>query len=293
MLDLYLRPQNRSSLLHRYGDQLGHSVERKLTEMALVAARQEAERSAEAARIAFLNAESANRAKTEFLANMSHELRTPLNAIIGFSEVIQNEIMGKVQDNPKYVDYAGDIRQAGTHLLGVINDILDIAKIEAGQLDLYEDAFDTDDALEVCVKMLADQAKESDLKLEREGTDKLPNLWGDEKKFKQIIINLLSNAIKFTPEGGKVTLTAEIDDDGRLELTVSDTGIGIAAEHLETALAPFAQVDSAYSRTHEGTGLGLPISRALAELHGGTLNMGSELGVGTAVTVRFPAARLR
>ncbi len=293
MLDLYLKPQKRPSLMQRYGDQFGYIVERKLTEMALVAARQEAERSADAARVAFLNAESANRAKTEFLANMSHELRTPLNAIIGFSEVIQNEIMGKAQNNPRYVDYARDIRQAGTHLLGVINDILDIAKIEAGQLDLREDVFQTGEALEVCVKMLADQASESGLQLLREGPDRLPSLWADEKKFMQIVINLLSNAIKFTPEGGKVTLTAEIEGDGSLKLTVSDTGIGIAADDLERAMAPFSQVDSAYCRTHEGTGLGLPISRALAELHGGTLVMESEPDVGTTVIVRFPSERLR
>ena len=293
MLDLYLKPQKRPSLMQRYGDQFGYIVERKLTEMALVAAKQEAERAADAARVAFLNAESANRAKTEFLANMSHELRTPLNAIIGFSEVIQNEIMGKAQNNPRYVDYARDIRQAGTHLLGVINDILDIAKIEAGQLDLREDVFQTGEILDVCVKMLADQASESGLQLLREGPDRLPSLWADEKKFMQIVINLLSNAIKFTPEGGKVTLTAEIEGDGSLKLTVSDTGIGIAADDLERAMAPFSQVDSAYCRTHEGTGLGLPISRALAELHGGTLVMESEPDVGTTVIVRFPSERLR
>ena len=293
MLDLYLRPQKRTTLLQRYGEQLGHVVERKLTEMALLAAKQEAERSADAARVALLNAESANRAKTEFLANMSHELRTPLNAIIGFSEVIQNEIMGKVQDNPRYVDYARDIRQAGTHLLSVINDILDIAKIEAGQLDLREDVFELGEALEACVKMLLDQAKESGLELICTGPDDLPNLWADEKMFKQIAINLLSNAIKFTPEGGRITLNAEIEPDGALKLTVTDTGIGIAADDLEMALAPFAQVDSAYCRSHEGTGLGLPISKALAELHGGSLDMESEPGVGTTVTVRFPSERLR
>ncbi len=293
MLDLYLRPPKRTTMLQRYGEQLGHVVERRLTEMALLAAKQQAERSADAARVALLNAEAANRAKTEFLANMSHELRTPLNAIIGFSEVIQNEIMGKVQNNPRYVDYARDIRQAGTHLLSVINDILDIAKIEAGQLELREDVFGLGEALEVCIKMLTDQAKESGLELVCAGPDDLPNLWADEKKFKQIAINLLSNAIKFTPEGGRITLNAEIEPDGALKLTVTDTGIGIAADDLEMALAPFAQVDSAYCRSHEGTGLGLPISKALAELHGGSLDMESEPGVGTTVTVRFPSERLR
>ncbi len=293
MLDMYLRPQKRQSLLQRYGDQLGHIVEHKLTEMALRAAKQEAERSADAARAALLNAESANRAKTEFLANMSHELRTPLNAIIGFSEIIQNEIMGTIKGNPKYVDYARDIRGAGTHLLGVINDILDIAKIEAGQLDRREDVFEIGEALDACVQMLADQAAESGLRLVREGQDTLPCLYGDEKKFKQIVINLLSNAIKFTSEGGTVTLGAEVEAEGSLKVTVSDTGIGIAAEDLENALAPFYQVDSAYCRTLEGTGLGLPISRALAELHGGSLDLESEPGVGTTVIVRFPSEKLR
>ncbi len=293
MFDLYLRPQYRSSLLHRYSDQLGHIVERKLTEMALVAAKQKAERAAEAARVAFLNAESANRAKTEFLANMSHELRTPLNAIIGFSEVIQNEIMGKVQDNPKYVDYARDIRQAGMHLLRVINDILDIAKIEAGQLDLREDAFDAGRPIDACVSMLSNRAEDASVHLICEGGEPQMTIWGDEKKFKQIVLNLLSNAIKFTPEGGHVTLSTGIDGEGGFELTVSDTGIGIAAGDLDKALAPFSQVDSAYCRTHEGTGLGLPISRAFAELHGGSLEIQSDPGLGTTVTVRLPSERLR
>ena len=293
MLDLYLRPGKRSAMLQRYGEQMGHVVERKLTEMALLAAKQEAERAADAARMALLNAESANRAKTEFLANMSHELRTPLNAIIGFSDVIQHEIMGRFEDNPKYVDYAHDIREAGTHLLGVINDILDIAKIEAGQLDLREDAFDPGKALEACVDMLSNQAEEAGLRVVCEGPERPLKLWGDEKKFKQIAINLLSNAIKFTPEGGTITLTAEVEGEGGFRLSVSDTGVGIAAEDLEKALAPFSQVDGTHSRNQEGTGLGLPISQALTELHGGTLDIESELGVGTTVTVRLPSERLR
>jgi signal transduction histidine kinase len=201
--------------------------------------------------------------------------------------------MGRIEDNPRYVDYARDIREAGTHLLGVINDILDIAKIEAGQLDLREDAFDPGHALDTCISMLSNQAEEAGLRLVREGPEHLPNLWADEKKFKQIAINLMSNAIKFTPEGGTITVTTEVDDEGGFKLTVSDTGIGIAAEDLGKALAPFSQVDSSHSRNHEGTGLGLPISRALAELHGGTLDIGSEPGAGTRVTIRFPSERLR
>jgi len=292
MLDLYHRPGKRPSMLQRYGAQMGHIVERNLTEMALLAAKQKAERAADAARLALLDAESANRAKTEFLANMSHELRTPLNAIIGFSDVIQNEIMGRFEETPKYIDYARDIRQAGGHLLNVINDILDIAKIEAGQLDLREDAFDAGRVLDACIGMLSNRAEEAGVHLIHEGGESQVTVWGDEKKFKQIVLNLLSNAIKFTPEGGNVTLSTGIECEGGFELTVSDTGIGIAEGDLEQALVPFSQVDNTRQRNHEGTGLGLPISRALAELHGGSLEIQSEPGLGTTVTVRLPAERL-
>ncbi len=200
--------------------------------------------------------------------------------------------MGQVQGNLKYVDYARDISGAGNHLLNVINDILDIAKIEVGELELEEVVFDVDDSLCICLKMLADQSQMNGVQLERTSQDSLPGLRGDEKKFKQIVINLLSNAIKFTSEGGKVTLSAEVEGDGSLRLTVSDTGIGIAAEDLDKVMAPFSQVESAHSREHQGTGLGLPISKALAELHGGSFTMNSEPGDGTTVTVRFPAERI-
>jgi len=293
MLENYIRHSKRPSMLQRYGAQMGHVVERNLTEMALLAARQEADRAADAARLALLNAESANRAKTEFLANMSHELRTPLNAIIGFSDVIQNEIMGRIEDTPKYIDYARDIGEAGNHLLNVINDILDIAKIEAGQLDLREDAFDAGDALDACISMLSNRAEDADVHLISEDGQPQVTIWGDEKKFKQIVLNLLSNAIKFTPKSGHVTLSTGIGSDGDFVLTVSDTGVGIAKADLEEALAPFSQVHNAQQRSHEGTGLGLPISRALAELHNGTLEIESEPGLGTTVTVRLPAERLR
>ena len=293
MLDLYHKPNKRPSMLQRYGAQMGHVVERNLTEMALLAAKQKAERAADAARLALLNAESANRAKTEFLANMSHELRTPLNAIIGFSDVIQNEIMGRFEETPKYIDYARDIRQAGGHLLSVINDILDIAKIEAGQLDLREDAFDAGRALDACISMLSNRAEEAGIHLIHEGGESQVTIWGDEKKFKQIVLNLLSNAIKFTPKSGHVTLSIGIGSDGDFVLTVSDTGVGIAKADLEGALAPFSQVHNTQQRLHEGTGLGLPISRALAELHGGSLEIDSEPGLGTTVTVRLPAERHR
>ena len=292
MLSLFSKRQKEPWSFRQYGDQFRRGVEHKRAKQDLISARREAERSIEMAQVAMLKAEGANRAKTEFLANMSHEIRTPLNAIIGFSEIIENEIMGKAQGNSKYMGYARDIHGAGNHLLNVINDILDIAKIEVGKLELAEDEIDVTESLCTCLNMLADQSQKNGVQLERTSQDSLPDLRGDEKKFKQIVINLLSNAIKFTSEGGKVTLSAEVEGDGSLRLTVSDTGIGIAAEDLDKVMAPFAQVNSAHSRKHQGTGLGLPISKALAELHGGSITMKSELGVGTTVTVRFPAERI-
>ena len=229
--------------------------------------------------------------KTEFLANMSHELRTPLNAIIGFSEVIENEILGKADSNPKYVGYARDINSAGEHLLNVINDILDIAKIEVGRLELDEEVFDLDNSFDSCVKMLAEHADKSGVVLTRATPAPLPNFKGDEKKFKQIVLNLLSNAIKFTPKGGSVTLEAGVEENGALRVAVADTGIGIAPEDQAKVMAPFMQVESAQSRKYEGTGLGLPISQALAELHGGKVSMSSKLGAGTTITLLFPASR--
>ncbi|MHA1151349.1 MAG: sensor histidine kinase [Alphaproteobacteria bacterium] len=292
MLDLFQRRNRPRSTFQQYGDQFGRVTRHRHAQEALSKARQEADRYTAIARTAMQRAEEANRAKTEFLANMSHELRTPLNAIIGFSEVIEHEILGKAASNPKYVGYARDINNAGCHLLNVINDILDIAKIEVGRLELDEGAFDLENNLDSCVKMLSEQAEKSGVELARASPAPLPNFRGDEKKFKQIILNLLSNAIKFTPEGGSVTLEAEIEENGALRVTVIDTGIGIAPEDLAKVMAPFTQVESVHSRKYEGTGLGLPISRALTELHGGEFLLTSKLDVGTTITARFPATRV-
>ena len=245
MLDLFQRRNRPRSTFQQYGDQFGRVTQHRRAQEALNKARQEADHHTERARTAMQRAEEANRAKTEFLANMSHELRTPLNAIIGFSEVIEHEILGKAASNPKYVGYARDINNAGCHLLNVINDILDIAKIEVGRLELDEGVFDLENSLDSCVKMLAEHAEKSGVELARATPAPLPNFRGDEKKFKQVILNLLSNAIKFTPEGGNVTLSTGIGGDGGFELTVSDTGIGIAEDDLDKALAPFSQVDNA------------------------------------------------
>ncbi len=292
MLDLFQRRNRHRSAFQDFGDQLGRAILNRHAQEALGKARLEAERYTVLAQTAMRQAEEANRAKTEFLANMSHELRTPLNAIIGFSEVIEHEILGKAASNPKYVGYARDINDAGCHLLRVINDILDIAKIEVGRLELEEEVFDLENSLESCMKMLADHAEKNGVELVRATPAPLPNFRGDEKKFNQVILNLLSNAVKFTPEGGSVTLEAEVEEGGTLRVAIIDTGIGIAPEDLEKVMAPFMQVESVLSRKYEGTGLGLPISRALTKLHGGEFVLTTELDAGTTITTRFPASRL-
>jgi signal transduction histidine kinase len=236
-------------------------------------------------------AETANRSKSEFLANVSHELRTPLNAIIGFSEVMEHEMFGKL-GNDHYRDYARDIRLSGTHLLEVINDILDLAKVEAGKVELQEQTIEIEKVIESTVRLVRERAGARNIDLSVRIPERLPQLWADERKVKQILINLLSNAIKFTPEGGAVTVSAERDETDEVKLAVSDTGIGIAKESIEIVLQPFGQVDSALSRKHAGTGLGLPLTKSLVELHGGRLDFESELGKGTTVIVRFPHERL-
>jgi PAS domain S-box-containing protein len=236
-------------------------------------------------------AETANRTKTQFLANMSHELRTPLNAIIGFSEIMMKEMFGKV-DSPHYLAYAGDINQSGRHLLDVINDILDLSKIEAGRLELHEEDCDVAEIVCGAVRLVQDRAMAGRLAMVARVAPDLPALYADARAVKQILLNLLSNSVKFTPEDGTVTLTAELTGDGSLLISVADTGIGISAEDLPRALEAFGQIDSSLSRRFEGTGLGLPLTRALADLHGATFALESEPGAGTRVTILFPPARV-
>ena len=246
-------------------------------------------RDAQSLRHAKLRAEAANRAKSEFLANMSHELRTPLNAILGFSDLIRQRLFGD-HALDRYVGYAGDIHGAGVHLLGIINDILDLAKIEAGRAVIEERECTLDSLVDDVCTLLGDRKQAAQFRIA------LPQpalrLRLDDRKFTQILVNLLSNAFKFTPQGGSVTLSAGLRDDGALAVTVRDTGIGIAPEDIETVLSPFGQVESAFSRKHHGTGLGLPLARSLAELHGGTLALESVEGAGTTVTVTLPPARV-
>ncbi|CAA7625170.1 PAS domain S-box protein [Magnetospirillum sp. UT-4] len=253
-----------------------------------ITARKQAEQAMGAAREA---AELANRAKTEFLATMSHELRTPLNAIIGFSEIIESQLLGPV-GQPQYVDYARDINDSGRRLLQLINDILDVSRIEIGRVVLREDRVTVASLVEACLAMVRERAAIGEVALQPNIPDDLPDLWGDERRLKQILVNVVGNAVKFTRPGGSVTIRAGKDAHG-LTLEIIDTGIGIAPENMEKALAPFGQADSSLARRYEGSGLGLPLSRQLMDLHGGSLNLESTVGKGTRVTLRFPAERLR
>jgi PAS domain S-box-containing protein len=249
-------------------------------------------RRAEEAMMAAANqAEAANRAKSDFLANTSHELRTPLNAIIGFSEILREQMFGKI-GNSVYVDYARHICDSGRHLLGLINDLLDLSKAEAGRMEIQEDVVDVRDVVDQCVATLKPQADRAGITVSV-GTDgHLPALSADESKLRQVLINLLSNAVKFTPAGGSVAIDAHMADDGSFALLVADTGIGMSADQIPLALEPFRQIDSALSRRHGGTGLGLPLTRRLVELHGGSLEIASTLNVGTRVTVSLPSERV-
>jgi len=236
-------------------------------------------------------AERANRAKSEFLANMSHELRTPLNAIMGFGDLIENQRLGAL-GNAKYAGYGRDIVESGKHLLDLINEILDYAKLDAGRLSLIEEPLDIHRVVEACEQMLSDRIERGGLVLETSIAPTLSIVRGDERRLRQVLLNLLSNSIKFTKPGGRITLDAHADAGGALVLTVSDTGIGIAEQDLPHVLEPFGQVDSAFNRSTEGTGLGLPLAKRLVEMHGGTLVIDSAPGIGTTAIMRLPAERV-
>ncbi len=232
-------------------------------------------------------AEIANRTKTEFLANMSHELRTPLNAILGFSEVMKIEFFGPLA--PQYRQYAEDVYVSGSILLQLINDVLDISKIEAGRMELYPESVPVDELLQSCVHLMRERAAAGGIRLDLAVDAGLPPLHVDRRAIKQMMNNLLSNAIKFTPKDGRVTVAAHAGEEGRIDISCSDTGIGIAAADIEKVLSPFGQVDNPLSRRHQGTGLGLPIVKSLVELSGGSFRMQSEPGQGTTVTLVLPA----
>ncbi len=234
---------------------------------------------------------AASQAKSHFLATMSHELRTPLNAIIGFADIISQETLGSA-GNPKYRDYATDIHESGLHLLDLINDILDLSKIESGRDELHESAVEVGALIGSAITLVKERARQRGVDLATEVENDLPDLCADERKLKQALTNLLSNAIKFSEAGGTVMLRAWCRPASGCVFQIRDTGIGMAPEDIHKALALFGQIDSGLDRRFQGTGLGLPLTKGLVEQHGGTLDLQSQPGAGTTVTVRLPASRI-
>lgn len=242
-------------------------------------------------REAKVHSDLANRAKSEFLANMSHELRTPLNAIIGFSEIIKNESFGKVEPQA-YLEYAKDINESGNKLLTVINEILDISRIEAGERQLNESIVNVDDLVMGCLDLLTTKVEANDMSVTTDLRG-VPGVVAEELALKQVVMNLLSNAVKFTPNGGRITITSNLDSDGRLRLSITDTGVGLDEDEIKKALSPFGQLQNELSRSNSGTGLGLTLSDALVRLHGGELELFSQKGIGTTATIILPADRVQ
>jgi two-component system cell cycle sensor histidine kinase PleC len=280
------RRQQRT-LLDDYCTQLGALLERRYTERALIASKEQAERAAVLAEQAMRQAQAADRSKSQFLATMTHELRTPLNAIIGFSEVLQtgprpNEIPG----------YAKYIHDSGTQLLGMLNDVLDLARIEAGRLPLEEQDVALEEVLDAAIRQMRKLAEEKSVAIMC-GMMIGNEVRLDPTKMTQVFINLLSNAIKFTPEGGSIEIDSDLAPNGEVSILVRDTGKGIPAEDLTRVLEPFGQAEDHLTRQNGGIGLGLPIARALLKMHGGELLLTSEVDVGTSVEIRLPAYRVR
>lgn len=251
--------------------------ERLAAEARLVAAKQEAE--------------EANRVKTQFLANMSHELRTPLNAILGFSDVIRQQILGTI-GTEAYLEYAGDIYASGGHLLRIIDDLLDLSRLEIGDMPFTEERVAVDAVVDASLRLLGDAVAQGRVSLETRIDEGLPDLVCDQRRVSQVLINLVGNAVKFTPAGGVIRIVAARREDGGLVIAVSDTGVGIAEKDLNRVLMPFEQVQNTMTREHAGAGLGLALCKSLVESHDGTLAVESAPGEGTTVSIIFPAARL-
>jgi len=274
----FLRQRSLFRLIGAREQDLEHMVELRNEELKLLRKTQAA-------------AEAADRAKTEFLALMSHELRTPLNAILGFSEIVKSGDKRLVSEE-KTTEYASAIHSASLHLLNVINDILDLAKIEAGEIELYETRIQLIAVIERAVTLIRQRSQEKQQTVTIDVDEALPVLIGDERLVLQILINILSNAVKFTGEQGRIVVFASVASDGGLDLGVRDTGVGIAPEHIDMVMQPFGQLRSNSAVTHEGTGLGLPLTGRFAELHGAAVKIESRLSEGTTVTVHFPPDRI-
>ena len=275
--------KNQETALRQNEEALQSAVQRLEESGAALAELAEKHQAASAA------AEGASQAKSEFLANMSHELRTPLNAINGFSEMMSREMFGPLGDK-RYKEYAGDILSSGQHLLALINDILDMSKIEAGKMNMHPEPLDLIEIVEETVRLLRSRAEGAGLAMTTDVPEDLPEVEADFRALKQVLLNLLSNAVKFTPRGGKVRVFARVgDEDGRITVGISDTGIGIAEADMDRLARPFEQIESQHSKTQQGTGLGLALTKSLVELHGGSLAIVSQAGAGTTVSFTLPA----
>jgi signal transduction histidine kinase len=284
---LNLMQRSAPSLLDDYCLQLGSMLDRRHTERVLTGARQNAERAARLAEEALQQAQAADRAKTNFLANVTHELRTPLNAIIGFSEIIESG--AAFADHAAYGKY---IHEAGSRLLSLVNDVLTLARIEAGKLELDEQVASLDEVLDAAIRTLRCEAEAKSVTLKQLlRSDQF--VFVDPNRMKQVFVHLLSNAIKFNHEGGSVSISAILNSRGNLAMSVRDTGCGIPLDCLDRVLEPFGQVEDHLTRESEGVGLGLPLARAMVSMHGGDLTLTSQINVGTLVEVTLPANRLR